>query len=42
MFYILFRQYIFMKYILRVKARIIFLNETPVFVFAELAIFHSI
>ena len=31
----------FLKHILRVKAWI-FLNETSIFVFAELAIFHSI
>ena len=31
-----------LKYILRVKAWIFFLNETSVLVFAELAIFHSI
>ena len=32
----------FLKHILRVKSWIIFLNETSIFVFAELAIFHSI
>ena len=37
----LFRQYIFLKDTLRVKAWI-FLNETSILVFAELAIFHYV
>ena len=32
----------FLKYILRVKVWICFLNETSILVFAELAILHSI
>ena len=37
----LFRQYIFLKYMLRVKVWIC-LNETSILVFTKLAIFHSI